>query len=1039
MPALRALVTACNGDRALCDRPLDEVVLPGAHNAMASADVPGWMFPNHVHGIPAQLRAGIRALLIDVYGGTPVAGRVKTDLSGEAARQKFDNAIGREDVDAALRIRDRLVGEPEGPRALYMCHGFCEIGAQALVPVLGTIRDFLVENPGEVLAIVIEDYVAPEEIAQAFEESGLLRLVYTGPVGPPWPTLREMIARDQRVLVFAEKNSSGVPWYHQAFEVMQETPYHFETPEELSCAVNRGGTAGSLFQINHWIDTTPTPEPSNAEIVNAREFLLDRARQCQAERGLLPNILAVDFAHDRRRRRRRRRAQRADRSRKGPHMTRATAIASLLSSASALSRGCAAPPPPDPDAGWVSLFDGQSLEGWKASENAESFTVADGAITCDGPRSHLFYVGSGEAADFRNFELETEVLARKGANSGIYFHTAFQEDDWPGQGFEIQVNNSQERHGDYLETKKTGSLYGYRNLYKAMGPDDEWFGIKARGGGQARPGVGRGHPGGGLPRAGRASRGLGRELPAAWAAAPSPSSATTPRARCRTATCASGPLADTRRRPGAVAGGRRDLHADPRAGQGQLPPRRPAHPPQGRAHPGAGPRALPEDGHVPGRRGQLGQGFPIETDEGVLDFLKKMEGQPVFVGMQAEGREWVDLISPEVRAEFDYVFTDSMTFTDDRSGKRTRLWMPDEVEVGDPQAFMDMLVGKAVGILENEPIDIYVNPTFLPEVIAADYDTLWTDARMKKVIDAAVRNDVAIEINARYKLPSERFLRMAKDAGAKFTIGTNNGGADDLGDWSYPLAMQQALELGWQDMYVPGHAPSRSQRELAAPERRAGLASAARDSAPEPASELSPCRRRLPSVGLEGAGLVGEGEQPVEVPGGDPSLELLQEVDGLAHHVEGASVVLQARGGNGHRLDLAPGGALGLDQLAKAAGVALRPLAHEPHGELLGVVPVLRPPLEPLELGEVGRHRRGLGIGPGSRRGAAWAGLASRGQGSYGRAEGGVSGEQPLVVRSPRRRRRRSLRTRPARGAGGHRGRGDRRPAARRPDSRPTR
>ena len=115
-----------------------------------------------------------------------------------------------------------------------------------------------------------------------------------------------------------------------------------------------------------------------------------------------------------------------------------------------------------------------------------------------------------------------------------------------------------------------------------------------------------------------------------------------------------------------------------------------------------------------------GKGFPVETDEGALEFLKKMERQPVFIGMQAEGREWMDMFSPEVRAQFDYVFTDSMTFTDHR-GERTRLWMPDEVEVGDKQACMDMLVEKTVGILENEPIDIYVNPTFLPEVIAGDY------------------------------------------------------------------------------------------------------------------------------------------------------------------------------------------------------------------------------------------------------------------------------------------------------------------------------
>jgi len=101
-------------------------------------------------------------------------------------------------------------------------------------------------------------------------------------------------------------------------------------------------------------------------------------------------------------------------------------------------------------------------------------------------------------------------------------------------------------------------------------------------------------------------------------------------------------------------------------------------------------------------------------------------------------------------------------------------------------------------------------------VIAEDYDRLWTEERMSAVIDAAVANHVAVEINGRYRLPSERFLRLAKEAGVKFTFGTNNSGADDLGDWSYQLEMQEKLDLGWHDMFVPGHAPSRAQRELAA-------------------------------------------------------------------------------------------------------------------------------------------------------------------------------------------------------------------------------
>jgi hypothetical protein len=76
---------------------------------------------------------------------------------------------------------------------------------------------------------------------------------------------------------------------------MQETPYKFRKPAEMSCAPNRGGTRGSLFQINNWIDTTPHPKPSNAAIVNAYDTLLARAQRCQAERGRKPTILAVDF------------------------------------------------------------------------------------------------------------------------------------------------------------------------------------------------------------------------------------------------------------------------------------------------------------------------------------------------------------------------------------------------------------------------------------------------------------------------------------------------------------------------------------------------------------------------------------------------------------------------------------------------------------------------------------------------------------------------------------------------------------------------
>jgi hypothetical protein len=295
-PRVALAAGVCNGSAALCERSLDQVTFPGAHNAMSAADVPGWMFPQHERGVASQLTDGIRAFLIDVHYGRPAASAVVTDLDAETtSRAKIEEAVGPEGVEAALRIRDRFAGGELGPRGLYLCHGFCELGAQPLGPWLATLADFLVQHPDEVVLLVIEDYVAAEDLAAEFDTAGLGDLVYKGSGRAPWPALRTLIDTRQRVVVMTESGRAGVPWFLPAFEVMQETPYKFRNPSELSCDANRGGTLGSLFQINNWIDTTPAPKPSNAAIVNAHDALLARARRCQKQRGMKPTILAVDF------------------------------------------------------------------------------------------------------------------------------------------------------------------------------------------------------------------------------------------------------------------------------------------------------------------------------------------------------------------------------------------------------------------------------------------------------------------------------------------------------------------------------------------------------------------------------------------------------------------------------------------------------------------------------------------------------------------------------------------------------------------------
>lgn len=125
--------------------------------------------------------------------------------------------------------------------------------------------------------------------------------------------------------------------------------------------------------------------------------------------------------------------------------------------------------PAESAAGWHLLFDGKSLAGWQPNESPATFSVADGAIVVKGPRSHLFYTGPVANHDFKDFELSVDVMTRPGANSGLYFHTAWQEAGWPDKGYEVQVNNTQK------DIKRTAGLYGIKDNFDAVAKDDVWF------------------------------------------------------------------------------------------------------------------------------------------------------------------------------------------------------------------------------------------------------------------------------------------------------------------------------------------------------------------------------------------------------------------------------------------------------------------------------------------------------------------------------------------------------------------------------------
>jgi len=444
---------------------------------------------------------------------------------------------------------------------------------------------------------------------------------------------------------------------------------------------------------------------------------------------------------------------------------------------------------------WISLFDGKSLNGWKASERPNVFSVTDGQIFAHGGRSHLFYVGPVLSSKFKNFELSADMMTRPGANSGVYFHTSFQPSGWPRAGFEVQINNSFK--GD---NRRTGSLYGVRNVYKPMVRDNEWFNLNI------------------VVRGKQVQVRLNKVLVVDYIEPDPPFRADTnfDRVIAQGTFALQGHDADSttsfknvRVRP--LPDGPSPHEEAPQADEVYREIAR------------LGVENFPVvDYHVHLKGGltleqalansrrlginygiaiNCGLNFPVHDDASVHEYLETMKGQPCYVALQGEGREWMTLTSPESVARFDYCFTDAMTFRDP-TGFRRRLWLQEEMgDLSDPEAFMELYVSRIEGVMQ-EPIDIYANATFLPVPIRPQYDALWTAARMKRVIDAAIENDVAIEINDRYKIPSPAFIKAARGAGAKFSFGTNNAEAE-LGRLEYPIQMVRDCGLKWQDIFVP--------------------------------------------------------------------------------------------------------------------------------------------------------------------------------------------------------------------------------------------
>lgn len=187
------------------------------------------------------------------------------------------------------------------------------------------------------------------------------------------------------------------------------------------------------------------------------------------------------------------------------------------------------------------------------------------------------------------------------------------------------------------------------------------------------------------------------------------------------------------------------------------------------------------------------------NDSLLLDRIALAKKNSLYLALQVARRDWPNLFSKEALNQVDYILADAMIFPN-KYGQMLYIWVPG-MPLGEPQEFMDLYVSHNLKVL-SEPITILANPTYLPDTLISRYDELWTDARMKSIIDAAVKNNVAIEINSRFKVPNAKFIKMAKAAGAHFTFGTNQHGTG-VGEINWSINMAKECGLTKKDFFIP--------------------------------------------------------------------------------------------------------------------------------------------------------------------------------------------------------------------------------------------
>ncbi len=254
----------CHGESVYCLRTYDDFTFPETHNAYSTVEDQFLIGVNHYTGLQWQWDGGIRAFMVDSH-------------------HRSDDNTSAEDV--------------------RFCHGtgqffhpclFGEVDAFEWVSLLGSLMD---NSSGDVVTLLIENYVPAEHLEFLFIETGMYDRIYTHTLGDPWPSLGDLVLSGTDLVVFWEQSQNNdFPWLHDFGVFSWTTNYAENSAEEMSCTVHRGDGSQPVWHLNNWLSNAfGLPDPVRAVEVNDYDNLLNRSIECWQIMDNRPTFVAVDY------------------------------------------------------------------------------------------------------------------------------------------------------------------------------------------------------------------------------------------------------------------------------------------------------------------------------------------------------------------------------------------------------------------------------------------------------------------------------------------------------------------------------------------------------------------------------------------------------------------------------------------------------------------------------------------------------------------------------------------------------------------------